>query len=124
TGKLAPTNQVQVGSELSGLVETVHVDVNDRVTRGQALAVIDTSRLDDAIAQSRASLNAQQASVAQAQATVAESRAQLARLQEVFRLSDGRVPAKGEMEQAQAALARAIAAQRVAEANVAAARAG
>src|SRR5690606_12990855 len=28
TGKLAPTNQVQVGSELSGLVETVHVDVN------------------------------------------------------------------------------------------------
>ena len=31
TGKLAPTNQVQVGSELSGLVETVSVDVNARV---------------------------------------------------------------------------------------------
>ncbi|RYE03588.1 MAG: efflux RND transporter periplasmic adaptor subunit, partial [Sphingomonadales bacterium] len=31
TGKLAPTNQVTVGSELSGLVENVTADVNDRV---------------------------------------------------------------------------------------------
>lgn len=123
TGKLAPTNQVQVGSELSGLVETVTVDVNARVTRGQVLAVLDTSRLDDAITQSAASLNAAQATVAQNQATVAEAQAQLSRLQEVFRLSNGRVPAKVEMEQAQAALARAIANTRAAQANVAAARA-
>lgn len=33
TGKLAPTNQVDVGSEVSGLVSKVLVDVNDRVTR-------------------------------------------------------------------------------------------
>jgi HlyD family secretion protein len=31
TGKLAPTNQVTVGSQLSGLVTKVVVDVNDRV---------------------------------------------------------------------------------------------
>lgn len=123
TGKLAPTNQVQVGSELSGLVEVVYVDVNDRVTKGQALAVLDTSRLDDAITQSAASLNAAQATVAQNQATVAEAQAQLARLQEVSRLSGGRVPAKVEMEQAQAALARAIANTRAAQANVVSARA-
>jgi HlyD family secretion protein len=123
TGKLAPTNQVQVGSELSGLVETVTVDVNDRVVKGQPLAVLDTSRLDDSIAQSQAALNANQAQVAQAQATVAESRAQLARLEEVSRLSGGRVPAKVEMEQARAAAARAVAAQKVAEANVVSARA-
>lgn len=123
TGKLAPTNQVQVGSELSGLVETVTVDVNDRVVKGQPLAVLDTSRLDDSIAQSQAALNANQAQVAQAQATVAESRAQLARLEEVSRLSGGRVPAKVEMEQARAAAARAVAALKVAEANVVSARA-
>ncbi|MCX8476512.1 MAG: efflux RND transporter periplasmic adaptor subunit [Sphingomonas sp.] len=123
TGKLAPTNQVQVGSELSGLVETVTVDVNDRVVKGQPLAVLDTSRLDDSIAQSEASLNANQAQVAQAQATVAESRAQLARLEEVSRLSGGRVPAKVEMEQARATAARAVAALKVAEANVVSARA-
>ncbi len=65
TGKLAPTNQVDVGSELSGLVTAVYVEVNDRVTKGQALAVIDTARLDDAIAQSRAALGAAQATVQQ-----------------------------------------------------------
>jgi HlyD family secretion protein len=36
TGKLAPTNQVTVGSQLSGLVTRVVVDVNDRVTGGPA----------------------------------------------------------------------------------------
>ena len=41
TGKLAPTNQVQVGSELSGKITRVLVDVNDRVTAGQPLALID-----------------------------------------------------------------------------------
>lgn len=123
TGKLAPTNQVQVGSELSGLVETVTVDVNDRVIKGQPLAVLDTSRLDDSISQSQAALDANLAQVAQAKATVAESRAQLQRLEEVSRLSGGRVPAKVEMEQARAAAARAVAAQKVAEANVISARA-
>ncbi|MDP5277762.1 efflux RND transporter periplasmic adaptor subunit [Sphingomonas sp. DG1-23] len=123
TGKLAPTNQVQVGSELSGLVETVTVDVNDRVVKGQPLAVLDTSQLDDDITQGRAQLNAQQAQVAQAQATVAESRAQLSRLEEVSRLSGGRVPAKVEMEQARAAVQRANAALAAAQANVVAARA-
>lgn len=123
TGKLAPTNQVTVGSELSGLVESVSVDVNDRVVKGQPIAVLDPSRLDDAIAQSAAALNANIAQVAQAVATVSESQAQLARLEEVSRLSGGRVPAKVEMEQARAAVQRAVAARRAAEANVASARA-
>ena len=118
TGKLAPTNQVQVGSELSGLVETVAVDVNDRVVKGQPLAVLDTSRLDDAIKQSRAALASAQATVAQNQATLAESRAQLSRLQEVYRVSGGRVPAKTELDSAQAAVARAVATVRAAQANV------
>ena len=33
TGKLAPTNQVTVGSQLSGLVTRVVVDVNDRAVK-------------------------------------------------------------------------------------------
>lgn len=123
TGKLAPTNQVTVGSELSGLVVSVTADVNDRVAKGQPIALLDTSRLDDAIAQSAAALNANIAQVAQAAATVSESQAQLARLEEVSRLSGGRVPAKVEMEQARAAVQRAVASQRAAQANVASARA-
>lgn len=123
TGKLAPTNQVQVGSELSGLVETVTVDVNDRVVKGQPLAILDTSRLDDAIKQSQAALAAAQATVAQQQATLAEAQAQLSRLQEVYRISGGRVPAKAELDAAQAAAARGVANVRAAQANVVSARA-
>ena len=123
TGKLAPTNQVTVGSELSGLVERVLVDVNDRVTKGQPLAVLDTSRLDDAITQSQATLNANVAAVAQAQATLQEAQAQLGRLREVHRLSEGRVPSETEMASAEAAVARATANVRAAQANVVSARA-
>jgi len=123
TGKLAPTNQVQVGSELSGLVTKVVVDVNDRGTQGQPLALVDPSRFQDAVNQSQAALNAAQATVAQNQATLAQSVAQLARLQEVSRLSGGRVPAKTELEQGLADRDRAIANVKAAEANVVSARA-
>ncbi|MES3099228.1 efflux RND transporter periplasmic adaptor subunit [Sphingomonas faeni] len=123
TGKLAPTTQVTVGSQLSGLVTKVVVDVNDRVTAGQPLALIDPEQLDDQIRQTSAQLAANQAQVAQAQATVAESRAQLNRLEEVSRLSGGRVPSKTELQTGRADYARAVAAQKVAEANVVASRA-
>jgi len=118
TGKLAPTNQVQVGSELSGLITKVEVDVNDRVTAGQPLALVDPSRLDDTIEQSKAAVAAAQATVAQNQATVTEAQSQLARFQEVSRLSGGRVPAKTEMDNARAAVARAVATLRASQAQV------
>ncbi|WP_277978599.1 efflux RND transporter periplasmic adaptor subunit [Sphingomonas phyllosphaerae] len=123
TGKLAPTNQVTVGSQLSGLVTKVVVDVNDRVTAGQPLALIDPEQIDDQIRAGQAQLAANEAQVAQARATVAESQAQLARLNEVFKLSKGRVPSRTELQTGQADAQRATAALRVAEANVAAARA-
>jgi HlyD family secretion protein len=123
TGKLAPTNQVDVGSELSGLVTKVVVDVNDRVVKGQPLALIDPSRFQDTVNQSKASLDAAIATVGQNKATLAQSTATLARFQEVSRLSGGRVPAKTEMDQAIADRDRAVANLRAAQANVIAARA-
>ncbi|WP_267394639.1 MULTISPECIES: efflux RND transporter periplasmic adaptor subunit [unclassified Sphingomonas] len=123
TGKLAPTNQVTVGSQLSGLVTKVVVDVNDRVVAGQPLALIDPEQLDDQIRQGQATLDANLAQVNQAQATVAESQAQLARLQEVYRLSNGRVPSATELQTGRADAQRAVAALKVAQANVVASRA-
>ena len=123
TGKLAPTNQVDVGSELSGLVTKVVVDVNDRVVKGQPLALIDPSRFQDTVNQSKASLDAAVATVGQNRATLAQSTATLARFQEVSRLSGGRVPAKTELDQAIADRDRAIANLKAAQANVVAAQA-
>ncbi|WP_033923009.1 efflux RND transporter periplasmic adaptor subunit [Sphingomonas sp. 37zxx] len=123
TGKLAPTNQVTVGSQLSGLVMQVVVDVNDRVRAGQSLALIDPEQLDDQIRQNQAQLAAQLAAVQQAEATLQEARATLGRFEEVSRLSGGRVPAKTELDTARAAAARALAGVRTAQANVTASRA-
>ena len=98
TGNLQPTNQVQVGSEQSGLITDVYVDNNDRVTKGQPLARLDTSRLRDMITQNQASIAAAQASVAQAEASAVNARASLNRLEEVYKLSGGKVPSKTELE--------------------------
>lgn len=123
TGNLAPTNQVDVGSEISGIVERVLVDVNDRVSKGQPLAIIDTARLGDAVTRSRASLAANDAAVVRERATLIEAEAHLGRLDEVRRLSGGQVPSETELASQRAAVARARASLRAAEANVVAARA-
>ena len=123
TGRLAPINQVQVGSELSGLVTKVLVDVNDQVKAGQPLALVDPSRFADTVRQSEAQLAANQAAVAQAVATLAQNAAQQARLEEVFRLSGGEVPSDTELAAGRAEAARAKAALAAARANVDAARA-
>lgn len=118
TGNLQPTNEVQVGSEQSGLVTQVYVDNNDRVTQGQPLARLDTSRLQDTIVQAQAGLASAQAQVATAQASAAQARANLARQEEVFRLSNGRVPSRTELDAARAENLRAVAGVRAAQAQV------
>ena len=122
-GNLRPTNQVEVGAEVTGPVDSVAVDVNDRVTKGQVIAVINTEIIDQQIAQARANLNAARAALGQAQATLDIDKVQLARLEEVRRLSDGRVPSQIEVEQAKAAVQRDLAAVASARANIEAAQA-
>ena len=49
-GTLQPTRSVNIGSELSGTVTRVLVDVNDRVRRGQVLVELDTAKFGDQVA--------------------------------------------------------------------------
>jgi HlyD family secretion protein len=122
-GTLQPTRSVNIGSELSGTVLRVLVDVNDRVKRGQVLVELDTAKLNDQVLRSKAALASAQAQLAQAVATVKESSAGLARLEEVAKLSGGKVPSKTELDSARAAHERAVAAEASARANVDSARA-
>jgi HlyD family secretion protein len=122
-GTLQPTRSINIGSELSGTVLKVNVDVNDRIHKGQVLVELDTAKLRDQILRSRASLAAANARVAQTVATVKEARAGLARFEEVARLSGGKVPSKAELDGSRATLARAIADEASAHASVADAQA-
>lgn len=106
TGTLNPTNQVDLGSELSGTVAQVLVDYNDRVKKGQVLAILDTTKLRQQIAKSQAAVMSAEAGVAQARATLKESQSKLARYEEVLRQSGGKVPAATEMDAARAELDR------------------
>jgi len=109
TGTLQPTNQVEVGSEISGTLKSVDVDYNDRVRRGQVLARIDTAKQEAQVRQTVASLEAARARVLQARATVTEARAKLARLVQVQQASGGKVPSSTELDSARATLERAVA---------------
>jgi HlyD family secretion protein len=123
TGTLQPTNKVDVGSELSGIIKSVEVDYNSTVRVGQILAKLDTTKLEAQVTQSKAALESAKAKILQTKATVSETRSKLAQLRRVKQLSNNRVPSQAEMDAAEAALERALADEESARAAVSQAQA-
>lgn len=117
-GTLQPTRAINIGSELSGTVLRVNVDVNDRIKKGQVLVVLDTAKLRDQILRAQATVAAARGKVAETHATVLEAQATQKRLQAVAALSGGKVPSKVELDGATATLARAEAEQASAKEGV------
>ena len=122
-GTVQPTRSITIGSELSGTVLKVNVDVNDSIKKGQVLVVLDTAKLRDQILRSEASLVGAQAKLAQTAATISEAQAAFARLEDVALLSGGKVPSKAELDAGRATLARAVADDASARAGISEARA-
>jgi HlyD family secretion protein len=123
TGTLEPITQVNVGIEVSGTVEEVLVDYNNRVKVGQVLLRLDTAKLKAQALQAEASLKAAEAGLTEAKATVKETGANLARLRQVRELSGGKMPSQHDIDTAEAALDRARAAEGTAEARISEAKA-
>ena len=61
TGTINPINTVTVGTQVSGIVETVLADYNDDVKKGQVLALLDASTLKETMEKSYASYELAQA---------------------------------------------------------------
>ncbi|MCW8841026.1 MAG: efflux RND transporter periplasmic adaptor subunit [Gammaproteobacteria bacterium] len=120
TGTLQPVNQVVVGSELSGTIDAIEVDFNDRVEVGSVLARLDTSTLESRIVEARASLQSAQAKVREAQATEQEKRVSLQRCRE---LAKRQMCSANDVDAAVAAYERAKAGVASARAQVAIAEA-
>lgn len=68
TGKVEPITKVEVKSKASGIVKKLLVDAGDRVKKGQLLAQLDKEEISAQVAQSRAGLQAAEASLKSAQA--------------------------------------------------------
>lgn len=116
TGELKPLNQVEVGTEVSGTIETVLVDYNDRVRRGQVLAKLDTAQLEARRRQTEAALTLAKAKVEEAEATLTEAHNKLERAR---RLAKKALISKEESDVAEASYLRAKAALAIAKAQVA-----
>jgi HlyD family secretion protein len=123
TGNLEPVNQVDIGSELSGTIRSVAVDVNDTVKAGQVLTKLDTVRLEAQVLQAQSSLASAQARVLQSVAGLKEARANLARLQKVRELSGNKLPSQQDMDVGESAVAQGEGEEAAARASVAQAQA-
>ncbi|QVL47835.1 MAG: efflux RND transporter periplasmic adaptor subunit [Thiocapsa sp.] len=115
TGRLQPVNQVDVGTEVSGTIQSVEVDFNDRVVAGQILVKLDTEQLEAGFRQSKASLSLAEAGVMEANATLTETGNRLKRIRDLI----GRdLSTEEELDRGVAAFARAEAGLAVAQAKV------
>ena len=72
TGTLAAVETVDVGTQVSGTIEKIEADYNDRVKKGQILAIINQDLF-------KAAVNNAEGSVSKAQATLALDEKELAR---------------------------------------------
>lgn len=66
-GALSPVKNVQVGSQVSGIIREIFVDFNSHVTNGQVIAKIDPSTYEQNITSSKAELANAQAALEYAQ---------------------------------------------------------
>ncbi|KUM27989.1 efflux transporter periplasmic adaptor subunit [Mesorhizobium loti] len=79
TGTLQPLTQVDISSELSGIVRSVAVNENQQVKKGDVLATLDTAKLEVQIERATASAKAAAAAVENAKVTLQENENAVAR---------------------------------------------
>lgn len=104
-GRLEAVNQSTISAQTSGIVESIHVDINDQVSAGQTLITINNS-------QQSANLSQAQANLAQAQAINEDGQILLQRNRSLFAkktLSQGELDRS--IAQAKSSAAAVLAAQ-------------
>ncbi|MER8368509.1 efflux RND transporter periplasmic adaptor subunit [Mesorhizobium sp. M0991] len=120
TGTLQPLTQVDISSELSGVVRSVSVNENQLVKKGDVLAALDTAKLEVQIERAQASAKAAAASVEDATVTLAENEKALVR---AAQLTKRGMATDQSLEAATATRDRSKAALDIAKANLAMANA-
>jgi HlyD family secretion protein len=115
TGTVQPTTQIDVSSELSGVVRVVSVDSNSLIKRGDVLAELDSDRYKAQFASLQASLDGAKAKLADAQATLVASNLALDRQSTLERKG---LAITQDLESTKASQQRAVAAVASAEADI------
>jgi membrane fusion protein, macrolide-specific efflux system len=84
-GTLQPKEYVDVGAQVSGQLETVHVDIGDVVKKDQLLAEIDPTVIETRVRTDKANLDNLRAQLARQQAELKLARLQFKRNQSLYK---------------------------------------
>jgi HlyD family secretion protein len=84
SGTLSPIITVQVGSQVSGRIQSLGADFNSVVKKGQVIARIDPELFRAAVEQAKANLLVAQSNVTKSEAQVDDARRQADRSRELF----------------------------------------
>ncbi len=117
-GTLNPVRTVSIGSELSGIVSKVNVDVNSTVKVGDVLIELDKAKLESARKQAQAALETANAKLVEAKATAEEAKAKMRRYEELNKASGGKLPSRTELDVQRATVKRAEAGILTARASI------
>ena len=115
TGALEPVTTVQVGSQVSGVIQELYVDFNSIVREGDVIMRLDPSLFETQLEQARANLLRSEADVERLSVAVDDAATQLRRARE---LAAGDLISETELEAAEVTLRLAQAQLKSAEAEV------
>lgn len=99
TGTVSALVTVQVGAQVSGRIQSLGADFNDKVKKGQVLAKLDPELFEATAAQARANEKAADANLARAKAQAADSQRKLGRARQ---LAEQHLVALADLDAAQA----------------------
>ena len=120
TGALEAVTTVQVGSQVSGIIEALYADYNSIVRKGEVIARLEPSLFETQIEQARANLARAEADAERLQVTLEDARAQLTRSEDLAARS---LISRTEFESAQVTVRSAEAQIKSAQAGVVQSRA-
>jgi HlyD family secretion protein len=120
TGSLEAVETVEVGTQVSGTIKSLHADFNSRVKAGQVVARLEPSLFEAQVEQARASMIRLEADLERAQVTADDADAKLRRATELWGMQ---LISRADLEAAEAAARQARAAIKSAEAQLAQGRA-
>jgi HlyD family secretion protein len=80
SGTVEPVELIQVGTQISGVIEKLNVDFNSKVKAGEVIARLDSRRLASQVAQDEAAVAKTQADLERAKSAVVQARSEIDRV--------------------------------------------
>jgi HlyD family secretion protein len=120
TGTLGAVTTVQVGTQVSGTIQSLHADFNSRVRKGQVIARLDPSLLQAQVDQAAATITRLNAEVERARVALDDANVKLDRAKKLF--EQGLI-ARADLDTADSTVREATASLQGAQAQIVQARA-